>query len=442
MGFDAERGLGPIVRRCTLLSLTAIALSAWAAFPPSVMSGSPLVSHVKAEVKSRTVSQKPQKRRKTAPSQAPAVVQDLRLQSYPDHSRLVLDLQRRVLFTQTRQKHPDRVVIELQNALLGKTARARLTDEPIPDEMVIAQATPRSVTLSLNLNAISDYKLMPLSNPHRLVLDVFSRGRVAAIRTAETSDSLPQTRPGPGSPSGRPGPRPAREIKTIVIDPGHGGKDPGALGRGGAVEKHITLRVGLLLRDLIVKHLGTNVLMTRDHDTFVELEDRAKFANSHDADLFVSIHVNSHPQRATKGLEIYHFGEASDRQALEVAARENGTPIDDTGVGWQYLVADLLTTKKIEESLEFAWTTRQAMVASLDNHYDVVDHGVKTAPFYVLRFTSMPSILAEIAYISNPNEERLLQGDIFLIRTAQALFEGIKNFIKPLQTASRQGVKG
>jgi len=197
-----------------------------------------------------------------------------------------------------------------------------------------------------------------------------------------------------------------------------------------------------LLRDLIAKHMGTQVLMTRDRDVFVELEDRAKFANSKEADLFVSIHVNSHPQRATKGLEIYHFGEASDRRALEVAARENGTPIDDTGVGWQYLVADLLTTKKIEESLEFAWTTRQSMVKSLDNHYDVVDHGVKTAPFYVLRFTTMPSILAEIAYISNPNEERLLQGDIFLIRTAQALFEGIKTFIKPLQTASRQGVKG
>ncbi len=442
MGLYAKRGLRPIVRRFTLLGLTTMVLWAWTAFPPSVMSGSLSVPHVKGAIKSRTVSQKTQKRRKTTLSQAPAVVQDLRIQSYPDHNRLVLDLQRSVIFTQSRQRHPDRVVIELQNSLLGKIARARLADEPIPEEMVIAQATPRSVTLSLNLNAISDYKLLPLSNPHRLVLDVFSRARVAAVRTAETSDALPQARPGQGPPSARPGPRPAREIKTIVIDPGHGGKDPGALGRSGAVEKHITLRVGLLLRDLIAKHMGTQVLMTRDRDVFVELEDRAKFANSKEADLFVSIHVNSHPQRATKGLEIYHFGEASDPRALEVAARENGTPIDDTGVGWQYLVADLLTTKKIEESLEFAWTTRQSMVAYLDNHYDVVDHGVKTAPFYVLRFTTMPSILAEIGYISNPNEERLLQGDMFLIRTAQALFEGIKTFVKPLQTASRGGVKG
>ena len=115
-----------------------------------------------------------------------------------------------------------------------------------------------------------------------------------------------------------------REIKTIVLDAGHGGKDPGAIGRGGTAEKHITLKVSLLLRDLITKRLGTQVIMTRDRDVFVELEDRAKFANRQDADLFVSIHVNSHPQRGTKGLEVYHFGEASDPRALAVAARENG----------------------------------------------------------------------------------------------------------------------
>ena len=442
MRFFAERASGEIIRWVTLLGFTVMALCAGAAFAPPVMSSSPALSTGTGEVKSWTVSRTAHKRKKSTPPQGPAVVQDIRVQSYPDHTRFVFDLQRSVSFTQTRQRRPDRVVIELHNSLLGKTARARLTEEPIPQEMVIGQTGPRSVTLSLNLSAISDYKLMPLANPYRLVVDVFGRARVAAVRTAESSDSLPQTRPGQSLSSVRPGPRPAREIKTIVIDPGHGGKDPGATGRSGAVEKHITLRVGLLLRDLIAKHLGTQVLMTRDRDIFVELEDRAKFANSNTADLFVSIHVNSHPQRSTKGLEIYHFGEASDRRALEVAARENGTPIDDTGVGWQYLVADLLTTKKIEESLEFAWTTRQAMVAYLDNHYDVVDHGIKTAPFYVLRFTTMPSILTEIGYISNPNEEQLLRGDMFLIRTAQALFEGIKTFIKPLQTASRQGVKG
>lgn len=227
------------------------------------------------------------------------------------------------------------------------------------------------------------------------------------------------------------------DIKTIVIDPGHGGKDPGAIGRGKMPEKHIALQVALKLRDLIVKRLGRQVLMTRDRDVFVELEDRTKFANRHDADLFVSIHVNSHPQRSTRGLEIYHFGKASDRRALEVAARENGTPIESTGIGWQYLVADLLTDKKIQDSLELAWTARQAMVAHLHGYYDVVDLGVKTAPFYVLRFTTMPSILAEIGFISNPTEERLMQRDAFLTQMAEAVFDGIKSFINPLQTAAK-----
>ena len=169
--------------------------------------------------------------------------------------------------------------------------------------------------------------------------------------------------------------------------------------------------------------------MTRDRDQFIELEDRARFANGQEADLFVSIHVNSHPQRSVKGIEIYHFGEAKDQRALEVAARENGTPLNSTGVGWEYLVADLLTAKKIEASLELAWTAKEAMVANLNDHYALVDHGVKTAPFYVLRFTSMPSILAEIAYISNSSEEDLLRTTSSPRAWRKHYEEGINTFL-------------
>jgi len=179
------------------------------------------------------------------------------------------------------------------------------------------------------------------------------------------------------------------------------------------------------------------VLMTRDTDVFVELEERAKFANRHEADLFVSIHVNSHPSRSVKGIEIYHFGEAKDQRALEVAARENGTPLSSTGVGWEYLVADLLTTKKIEESLELAWTAKESLVTYMNGRYTVTDHGVKTAPFYVLRYTSMPSILAEIAYISNPAEEVLLRKNIFVRDVAESLLNGVKSFLATDKPAAR-----
>ena len=375
------------------------------------------------------------KRKSSKVPATPAVIQDVRVTLYPDHTRVVLDLQRTITFTQHRQKASNRVVIELHNALLSKTAKTKLSEGELPQDVAIAQSIrsgPQSIMISLNLDTISDYKLLPLNHPYRLVVDVYNKILAEEIQPTTAAKSPPAivTRPPVGAR------RPMqREIKTIVIDAGHGGKDPGAIGRGGTAEKDITLKVSLLLRDLLTKQLGTQVVMTRDRDVFVELEDRAKFANKQDADLFVSIHVNAHPQRGTKGLEVYHFGEASDPRALAVAARENGTPIESTGVGWQYLVADLLTTKKMEESLELAWSTKQALVSHLNSHYEVIDHGVKAGPFYVLRFTSMPSILAEIAFISNPTEERLMQIKPFLTRVAEGIFEGIKAFIAPLNTA-------
>ena len=385
----------------------------------------------------------------------PALVRDVRFKSYPDHTRIVLDLQRTTSFTQNRMKNPNRIIIELQNAQLGRTAKERLADTGFPDEIAIAQPHPRSVTISLDMNALTDYKLLPLTKPDRLVVDIFQnhvQAKPAAPPSKAPAEPPVAASPAPDQAGAAAPPdppavearltprieaRPPHEVKLIVIDPGHGGKDPGAVGRSGMAEKDITLYVGLRLRDLIIKHLKKGVLMTRDRDVFIELEDRAKFANNMGADLFVSVHVNSHPQRSTKGVEVYHFGEASDRRALEVAARENGTPIKDTGIGWEYLVADLLTTKKVQESLELAWTTKKAMIARLDDYYDVEDHGVKTAPFYVLRFTAMPSILAEIAFITNPTEERLMQSDAFLNRMAQSIFDGLKNYLKPLHASSK-----
>lgn len=223
----------------------------------------------------------------------------------------------------------------------------------------------------------------------------------------------------------------------IVIDPGHGGKDPGAIGRAGTKEKHIVLQIAKHLKALMTERLGATVLMTREKDVFISLEDRAELANKKNADLFVSIHVNSHPKRGVKGLEIYHFGEASDPRALEVAARENGTPFQENGPAWQFILADKLNDKKIEESQELAWTLRKAVTTRLKKHYIVKDHGVKTAPFYVLRMTTMPSILVELAFISNPREEKLLTSAKYQRRVAEGILEGIIAYIAPLQTAAR-----
>jgi N-acetylmuramoyl-L-alanine amidase len=360
-------------------------------------------------------------------------IQNFRTASSPGLTRLVLDLDAKA----SPSKHPrlqaEGVTIEIPNATLSPSAKTKLTAGRIAKPFIITQSSERSVEVSFPTGSFKSYKLLTLANPYRLVIDVVPSSESLTAPPVESTPGLVLPLPTPPQPAQ---PR-AKSFQTIVIDPGHGGKDPGARGQRGTEEKDITLKVALKLRNLLSRQPGVRVLMTRERDQFVELEDRAKFANEQGADLFVSIHVNSHPQRSVKGIEIYHFGEAKDQRALEVAARENGTPLNSTGVGWEYLVADLLTAKKIEASLELAWTAKEALVTNLNGHYDLVDHGVKTAPFYVLRFTSMPSILAEVAYISNSAEEDLLRTTRFTTRVAEALMEGVNTFLASAKLATR-----
>jgi N-acetylmuramoyl-L-alanine amidase len=369
----------------------------------------------------------------TAASLAPVTVHNFRVMASPEKTRLVLDLDRDTTVMERRAKNPSRVVIALPNASLSRSALAKAADGTVPPPFMVTHTATRAVVVSFPTAAFRSYKHFTLSNPPRLVVDITPRVEQGLPPTSETQEPLPI----PSPPAIQPTAPPDKGYKTIVIDPGHGGRDSGARGRRFTEEKDITLKVGLRLRDLLRKQPGVRVLMTRESDIFVELDNRAKFANSNQADLFVSIHVNSHPSRQVKGIEIYHFGEAKDQRALEVAARENGTPLSSTGVGWEYLVADLLTTKKTEASLELAWTAKEAMVTHMNGHYAVNDNGVKTAPFYVLRFTSMPSILAEIAYISNPAEEDLLRKPTFIRHVAQALFQGVESFLAANKSAIR-----
>lgn len=363
---------------------------------------------------------------------SPAMIENLRTAVESGSARLVLDLDRKTHARKYIPAQADGVILEIPHAILSKSAQTKIANGTLAKPFVIRQTSADTVAVSLPNGSFHTYKLFSLTNPPRLVIDVAPSSPQDFSRPLEPFEPsrLPDSPPQPTPPRGK-------SYTTIVIDPGHGGRDPGAHGRRGTEEKDITLKVGLKLRDLLSRQPGIRVLMTRERDVFVELEDRAKFANGSDADLFVSIHVNSHPQRSVRGIEIYHFGEAKDQRALEVAARENGTPLNSTGVGWEYLVADLLTAKKIETSLELAWNTKEAMITHLNGHYALVDHGVKTAPFYVLRYTSMPSILAEIAYISNSAEEDLLRTSAFTTRVAESLLEGVQAFLAASKQPAR-----
>lgn len=416
--------------------VAAFLVAAWLLEPAPAAPPSPPAwqeTHEQGSVLVARKSRRPSAR--TVPTRAlPALIQDIRVGPKDTHTRVVLDLERQVTFTQTRRKDPDRLVIDLQRTRLAKAARKKLAAGDFPAEMEVFQLRSGGVRVSLDLAALAAYKLLPLTNPPRLVLDLFGRTDV----NGQQPEASPLAALNGASPSVLVPPRPlGSEIETIVIDPGHGGKDPGAVGRRGTREKDITLKVSLYVRDLIKKRLGKKVLMTRERDTFVELEDRAKFANKHGADLFVSIHVNAHPRRSVSGLEIYHFGDPSDRRAMEVAARENNISLDPQRATADFIRADLLTDKMVLDSLEFAWTTSQQMVQRLNGRYKVTNHGVKTAPFYVLRFTTMPSILAEIGYVSNPAEEQRLRSKAFQRQVAEAIFDGIKAYVSSTQVAAR-----
>jgi N-acetylmuramoyl-L-alanine amidase len=229
-------------------------------------------------------------------------------------------------------------------------------------------------------------------------------------------------------PAAPPQPAPVR----VVIDPGHGGKDPGTVGPKGLEEKEVVLDVAKRLHQLLVRRDHIKPLLTRDDDRFVSLEERTMFAQQRDADLFISIHVNSSPKRNTKGLEVYVLGHASDADASATAARENEEPgagAKDVTTLIQTMLGDLSNSQREEQSLELADTLRRAVIQKVDGRYDLVDLGIKRAPFYVLLNTGVPSILSELAFLSNPDDASRLRRPEFRQLIAEALAAGIGKYV-------------
>ena len=227
--------------------------------------------------------------------------------------------------------------------------------------------------------------------------------------------------------------------RRIVIDAGHGGHDPGTIGPGGVQEKDVVLDVALRVERLVRKELGAEVVMTRSTDVFIPLEERTAIANSKGADLFLSIHANSSRNPRAQGIETYFLNFAADSHAEAVAARENAISAA-TLKDLQNLVRAITLNSKADESREFAASVQEAMVENLRPHDpDVQDRGVHTAPFYVLIGANMPSILAEIAFLSHPEDEKRLKKPDYRERVAASLLEGVRSYLDALnRTQSRQ----
>jgi N-acetylmuramoyl-L-alanine amidase len=217
----------------------------------------------------------------------------------------------------------------------------------------------------------------------------------------------------------------------VVIDPGHGGKDPGTVSATGLQEKNVVLDVAVRLHQLLDQENRIAPLLTRSGDHFISLEARANFARTAEADLFISIHANSSPRRDARGLEVYVLGESSDADADATAARENealGQEPVDVGALVQAMIGDLSDSQRDEQSLELAHTLREAVRQRVSRKYDIVDLGIKRAPFFVLLNSGVPSILSELAFLSNPDDATRLSQPTFRQRIAEALAAGILQF--------------
>ena len=429
--------------------------------------GSELLAPIVVAKKSRKTSRKP----------STITVANVRYHAHTNYTRVVLDLPARAILQETKNEKNNTASITLAKSQLSSRALKKIQHRKFPHAISISEGSSQTVVLALDLTSLTKYELQTLRKPNRVVVDLYysktppmaaskhskpppPAPKIASVKPPpknpekespkpvkeppHTTLSTPEpeaSTPQPPNPKGAdqatavPASPPVNLVKhfkdlVVVIDPGHGGKDPGATGKKGTQEKHITLKIGGYLKGLIKNRLGASVLMTREKDVFLDLEKRVEFANKRKADLFISIHVNSHPQRSIKGLEIYHFGKASDPRALEVAARENGMKLEDDAPPWQFIIADKLNDQKIEQSQTFAWTTNKTLVKALTASYKVKDHGVKTAPFYVLRFTTMPSILAEVAFVSNPEDENRLRSQTFQKHLAEGMYQAIQSYLK------------
>jgi len=231
------------------------------------------------------------------------------------------------------------------------------------------------------------------------------------------------------------------KVGKIVLDAGHGGHDTGTIGPEGLREKDLVLDVTQRLGALIEDRLGSEVIYTRADDTFIPLERRTEIANTAKADLFLSIHANSSPLPSAAGVETYYLNLTTSRAALELAAKENSGS-EKTIFELQDLLQKIALKDKVEESREFASRIQSAMYAfSVKSDVHSRDRGVRKAPFVVLIGASMPSVLAEIGFISNAHDEAIMNKPEYRQKLAEALFKGVSNYASTLshfQVAQRR----
>lgn len=422
-----------------------------------------------------------------------ALLQGIRNWSSSEYTRVVLDLNQDVDYDRKLLERANNGAKQLQINLRGveivqDVQPSRTVGDGILSQIQVGPDQAGGALVTLDLTQMDRYRAFTLPDPYRVVIDVYAADCVAAPKAqepqthqsgdvdhvqaalSELRDKREDTRKEDSQAKAEPKPVPSPakgptataqvpdqpptppqkvavsnkqkkyacslveqlglKVRTIMIDPGHGGRDPGATANG-IEEKDINLRAAKIMGKML-QDQGFEVHYTRTKDKFIPLEERTAMANAKNADLFISLHCNSYKDASIRGLEVYYLNLATDAQAVRVAARENGVSAKKIS-DMQFILSDLMLNSKINESRQMAALVQQEAEQALRPRYAFKSLGSKGAFFYVLTGARMPSILVELGYLTNPAEAGNLNSDAYLSTLARGLVGGVMAYKKKLE---------
>jgi N-acetylmuramoyl-L-alanine amidase len=427
-------------KRVLLGIIGLIGLGLWV---PQGCAGGPGAPYRLAQVQKKGPATNPSGPANNVAPDADSVVQSAKVSGLPDrarlfsvrvsssksYSRVTMDLSHEVRYETHRLNEdsskglPPRIYVDLFGTKLAMDSRNPIAvDDGVLRQLRVGQFTADIVRIVIDLTTLGEHNAFLLVDPYRLVIDIQGQKNAEAVAAIDKSKKRTAILPEKGKPV------PVSGIRKIVLDPGHGGKDPGAIGVGGIAEKDIVLAVAKKLERKLKQEMGVEVVLTRRDDRFIPLEDRTAIANAEGADLFVSLHMNASPNGEAKGLETYYLDNTNDEASLRLAARENGTSRRNVS-DLQFILSDMTQNMKLEDSITLAHHLQHSLVDGMSTRLaDVKDLGVKKALFYVLVGARMPSVLVEMFFITNKTEGPAMSQEAYQNAVVDALYDGIVKY--------------
>jgi N-acetylmuramoyl-L-alanine amidase len=360
-------------------------------------------------------------------------VVEVRHWSYPDYTRVVVEFTAPVtsevqhLNADTKAGRPERLYLDIDGIWVGRRFEKEIeVGDGLLAAVRLGQNTLKKTRVVIDVDHYERHRLIHLSNPERLVVDVYGPRK---------------GRPSPGhadrgaAPEGRSLPAWMRPVRTVVLDAGHGGRDPGAIGIGGLREKDVTLRLARELGERLGKR-GFRVVYTRTKDREIGLEERTAIAEGAGGDVFISIHANAAPRRSVHGIETYYLNENHERHSIDLAARENGIARSQVNA-LQRTLAKLSMQEVSPQSRLLAKHVHHEILRGMSTRYgEVADLGVKKGPFYVLFLSDMPAILLEAGFLTNRQDAQRLRDPKYLAVLADEIADGLVRYRDNAQTVA------